>query len=610
MTARLDAPSAAPLLAEPAWVDAAWAAALLAVDPQGLGGAVVRAGAGPVRDRWAADLRMLLPASLPLRRMPGHIADDRLLGGLDLAATLHSGKPVAQRGLLAESDGGLVAVPMAERLPAATAARLVGALDHGEVGFERDGIGARWDARIGVVAYDEGGDEDSAPPQALTERLAFHLDLRALPLRACGEAAATPADIAHARARLPEVQASDEVIQALCATAVQLGVPALRASLLALKAARAAAALAGRREVAEEDGVLAVKLVLVPRATVMPATEPPPEPETPEPPPPEPPPPPDEAPPADPASGTDDTDAEPPPTQPPMPTEPLEDRLIEAAIAALPEGLLAALQAAQEGRQAGRVGRLVASQKGGRPVGTRRGEPRGGARLNLIETLRAAAPWQTVRRQAAPGPRRIHVHADDMRVNRLQQRTATATLFVVDASGSSALHRLNEAKGAINLLLADCYVRRDQVGVIAFRGTTAEVLLPPTRSLVRAKRSLAALPGGGGTPLAAALEAALRLCGQVLRAGATPVVVLLTDGRANVSRNGDRGRERAEEDALLMARQVRAARLTTLVVDTSQRPAPQARRLATEMGATYRALPQAGSAALSAAVKALPRAAP
>jgi magnesium chelatase subunit D len=590
-------------------VDAAWAAALLAIDPQGLGGAAVRAAAGPVRDRWATDLRLLLPADLPLRRMPGHIADDRLLGGLDLAATLHGGKPVAQRGLLAESDRGLVTVPMAERLPAATAARLVGALDHGEVGFERDGIGARWPARIGVVAYDEGGEDEPAPPAALTERLAFCLDLRALPLRGCGEAAASADDILRARAHLQEVRAGDDVIQAVCATAVQLGIPALRASLLAVKAACAAAALAGRRQVAEEDAVLAVRLVLVPRATVMPATEPPPAPEPAQPPPAEPPPTPEDTPPEDPSAGPPDIDDAPSPPPPPTSAETLEDRLIEAAVVALPQGLLAALQSAQQGRQAGRVGTLVAAQRAGRPAGTRRGEPRGGARLNLIETLRAAAPWQTLRREAAPGPRRIHVHADDMRVNRLQQRTATATLFVVDASGSSALHRLNEAKGAINLLLADCYVRRDQVGVISFRGSTAELLLPPTRSLVRARRSLAALPGGGGTPLAAALEAALRVSGQVLRAGATPIVVLLTDGRANVARNGERGRERAEQDALLMARHLRAARVTSLVVDTSRRPAPQAQRLAAEMGATYRALPQAGSAELSAAVKALPRAA-
>jgi magnesium chelatase subunit D len=253
--------------------------------------------------------------------------------------------------------------------------------------------------------------------------------------------------------------------------------------------------------------------------------------------------------------------------------------------------------------------------------------PRGGARLSLMDTLRAAAPWQPLRRREPAGqastavqvaalvapPTRnptLRVHASDLRVSRLQQRAATATVFVIDASGSSALHRLAEAKGAINLLLADCYVRRDQVGVIAFRGTRAEVLLEPTRSLVRARRSLAALPGGGGTPLASALEAALRMAGQVRRGGRAPVLVLLTDGRANIARNGEPGRAAAEADALAAARLLRAQSLTSLLVDTSPQPAQAARRLATEMGAVYRALPYAGAAELSAAVKALPRPGP
>ena len=169
----------------------------------------------------------------------------------------------------------------------------------------------------------------------------------------------------------------------------------------------------------------------------------------------------------------------------------------------------------------------------GRPTGVRRGEPQGGARLNLIETLRAAAPWQTLHRReaeaaaqaasdaiTAAGPSAgvvvrthnasIHVRREDFHVWRFKQRSETTTLFVVDASGSSALNRLAEAKGAVELLLADCYVRRDSVAVIAFRGAGAELLLPPTRSLVRAKRSLAGLPGGGGTPLAAGIGAAPR----------------------------------------------------------------------------------------------------
>ncbi len=138
---------------------------------------------------------------------------------------------------------------------------------------------------------------------------------------------------------------------------------------------------------------------------------------------------------------------------------------------------------------------------------------------------------------------------EDFRVSRFKQRSETTTVFVVDASGSSALHRLAEAKGAVELLLADCYVRRDSVALIAFRGRRAELLLPPTRSLVRAKRSLAGLPGGGGTPLAAGIDAALALADAMRRRGATPVVVPLTDGRANIARDGA-GRARAGADAL------------------------------------------------------------
>ena len=286
----------------------------------------------------------------------------------------------------------------------------------------------------------------------------------------------------------------------------------------------------------------------------------------------------------------------------------LEDRLIATTQASLPAGLLASLPGLERARAPGRVGALSSSPRFGRPIGSRPGEPRGGARLDLIGTLRAAAPWQKLRRATAKHRHAsIHVHADDLRVSRLRQRAGTATLFVIDASGSSALHRLAEAKGAVNLLLADCYVRRDQVAVIAFRGRGAEVLLPPTRSLVRAKRSLAALPGGGGTPLAAGLEAAGRMAAQVRRAGASPVIVLLTDGRANIARDGEPGRARAEADALLAARQLRGMRLTALVVDTSPQPAAAALRLAREMDARYRALPHAGSAELSAVVQSLPR---
>jgi magnesium chelatase subunit D len=579
--------------ADPTWADAVWAATLFAVDPQGLGGIALRASAGPVRDHWTQLLRGLFDEHAPWRRMPSHISDERLLGGLDLAATLQAGRPVAQRGLLAECDGGVLLLPMAERLSAATAARLAHVLDRGEIGAERDGVTQRWPSRIGIVAFDEGRDDDPALPTALADRLAFRCDLGALGWGHVGDASHQAADIRAARQRLPQVTLAEPIAQALCATAQRMGVASLRASLTALGAARAAAALQGRSEVSEDDARLAARLVLAPRATVAPPPDTPQEQPAPDTPPPPPPPPEDGA---DSAPGSDDA------------AQALEDRLVSATQAALPAGLLAALLSGEVARSAGRVGALSGSPRSGRPVGSRAGTPRGGARLNLIETLRAAAPWQRLRAASAPpGPQRVHVRGSDLRIARLQQRAATATLFVIDASGSSALHRLAEAKGAVNLLLAECYVRRDQVGVIAFRGRSAEVLLPPTRSLVRAKRSLAELPGGGGTPLAAGLQAALAMAALVRRSGAVPVVVMLTDGRANVALDGGPGRARAEADALQMARLLRGARLTTLLVDTSPQPSPAAQRLAQAMGAPYRTLPHAGAVELSAAVRALPR---
>lgn len=584
--------------ADAAWVDAAWSAALCAVDPQGLGGVVVRAAAGPVRERWTQQLRDLLSPGQPLRRMPAGIADERLLGGLDLTATLQLGRPVAQCGLLAEADGGIVLVPMAERLTPGTAARLASALDQGEVGVERDGSSQRWPCRIGVVAFDEGTADDAPLPGALADRLAFRIDLSQLSLRQCGDAAASAFDVQAARARWPTVTLSDELMRALCGIAMRLGVASLRASVLALRAARAVAALGGHAEVQEDDASMAARLVLAPRATVMPGpTETVPA----EPPAPRAPPTPQSPPPprADEAGHDDRSDRE---------ARALEDRLVESTLASLPAGLRAALPGPERARSAGRVGALSHSPRFGRPLGSRPGAPRGGARLDLIDTLRAAAPWQKLRRATAKHRHAsIQVRVEDLRVSQRQHRAGTATLFVIDASGSSALHRLAEAKGAVNLLLADCYVRRDQVAVIAFRGRGAEVLLPPTRSLVRAMRSLAALPGGGGTPLAAGLEAAGRMAEQVRRAGAAPVIVLLTDGRANIARDGEPGRAHAEADALQAARQLRGQRLTVLVVDTSPQPAAAALRLAREMGAMYRALPHAGAAELSAAVQALPR---
>lgn len=567
------------------WTLAGQAAALFAVDPHGCGGVVLRTRPGPARESWLALLRALLPPLTPLRRVPLAVSDSRLLGGLDLTATLQAGRPIAERGLLAEADGGVLLLAMAERLSPTTAAHLTATLDSGELRLERDGLTLRAPARCGVVALDEGMDADERAPAALRERLAFYLEL---PVQAT-TLPADPALISAARARLPTVQSDEPVLEALCAAALALGVLSLRAPLLALRVARASAALAGRERVTDVDAALAAQLVFAHRATTLPPAEPAAAPE--------PTPPATEPAEADPANLT------------PSAAE-LENMMLAAAQAALPADLLAQLKLADGSRsrspRSGRAGVVSSSSRRGRPAGVRRGALRAGARLNLIETLRAAAPWQTLRRQhASPTPApRIRVHRDDFRITRCKQRTETTTIFVVDASGSAALHRLAEAKGAVELLLADCYVRRDSVALIAFRGRGAELLLPPTRSLVRAKRSLASLPGGGATPLAAGIDAALALADTVRRREATPVIVLLTDGRANISRDGSAGRAQAEDDALAAARQVALSGITTLLIDMAPRPQPPAARLAAALAARYLPLPYADAARLSQAIQA------
>jgi magnesium chelatase subunit D len=573
------------------WADAALAAALFAVDPGGIGGVALRALSSPARERWLGLLAQLLPSGTPLRRLPLHATDGRLLGGLDLTATLRAGRPVAERGILADTDGGVVLAAMAERLSPATTARLAAVLDTGMVMLERDGLSGSFAARLGIVALDEGMADDERTPGALLDRLAFHLDLADIRTADLAGAHCEPAAVAAARAGLPQVDVAPGVVEALCRAGMALGIGSSRAVTLALRVARVSAALAGRPEVEDADLAAAGRLVLAPRATALPQA-----PEE------EPQPPPDQ-PPSDPEEDTDHA--------PKIEAElPLDDLVLAAAAAAIPPDLLAQLRLGSLRRAmrtpSGKAGALRQTVARGRPAGVRRGEPKSGARLNLVETLRAAAPWQPMRRleRGTGATTRVEIRHDDFRVTRFKQRTRTTTIFVVDASGSAALNRLSEAKGAVELVLADCYVRRDHVALLAFRARGAEVLLPPTRSLVRAKRSLAGLPGGGGTPLAAGIDAALALAEPIRRKGETPILILLTDGRANIARDGSGGRERAESDALAAARGVRAAGLTALVLDISPRPQPLARNVAVEMGARYLPLPHASAATLSAAVRA------
>jgi magnesium chelatase subunit D len=582
---------------------------LLQLDGQHLGGVHLRCRDAELSQRWLHLYRQGLPPSAPWRRMPLQISDERLLGGMDLEVSLQQGQAVYARGLLAEVHQGHLQINMAERMPPALSARLCAVLDQHQVNVNRDGVHAIEPSDFTVIAVDEG-EEDEHIPDDLLDRLGFTLRLDRLRGLLDAESEISVQDIQTLRAqldgKLAQLSISDDTLRALCGTAMALGLHSLRSSQQAVRVACLLAVLEDADEVTSEHASRAAQLVLAPRARQLPVSEEQPEPEAEE----------------QPQQAQDQEDpqqqeSEPEPQQPQdqqqdtdtgMDEMP-EELVLAAAAAAIPEQLLDKLQLQMQQRRkpsgSQGSGGLQKGAQRGRPVGIGLAHNVARQRLHIPSTLKAAAPWQQLRRKTMTRPgeqSRLRIMPDDFRVQRFQQQRETTTVFVVDASGSQAAQRLAEAKGAVELLLADCYVRRDSVALIAFRGSSAELMLPPTRSLVRAKRTLAALPGGGGTPIATGLQAAAELAGSLQKRGQHVVIVVLTDGRANIGLDGQPGREQARTDAHVCARQLASLGCSSLLVDTSARARDEGKQLAEQLQAMYLLLPRVEAQRLSAAV--------
>lgn len=587
------------------WALARTALDLLLLDPAGLTGMLVSASHGPVHQAY----QTLIAERFTITRIPVSVSEERLNGGLDINASLVRSQAVRQPGLL-EADTGAFLINGAERLDTTISGILSLHLDRRCQLSQRSTPGVK-SQPVWLVFDESREDEPGLLHTALGDRLAMMIHLPDLPWQVLQEAQqeaqheaqqsgvyqptlrrADPDEIA--RIELPE-----ELLRQMATLASALGIDSLRPLVCASRVARAHAALQGRSCVELDDVTFATWLVLAPRATRLPAI--------------------DDS--VDNAEDNEETgedtgeesleenDASPtaeshggqnPEQDPEQNPEMISEQLLAAAQATLPEHLIAALVRGQAaGRTQGRDSLAAGTGTKGRPCGVRR--PRGDLkrqRLNILETLKCAAPRQKLRGVNADGVQRLQVRVEDFRITRFKQPTRTTTVFVVDASGSSALHRLGEAKGAVELLLAECYVRRDRVALISFRGYTATLELPPTRSLVRAKRRLAGLPGGGGTPLATGLDLATETVRQLKQAGETPVVVLMTDGKANIARSGEASRAIAGEDALQAARRLAAQEVRCLLIDTSPRPRTQAAQLASQMKARYLPLPACGAAGL------------
>jgi magnesium chelatase subunit D len=393
---------------------------------------------------------------------------------------------------------------------------------------------------------------------------------------------------------LPHVRISEDDIYRLSVTALQYGVEGHRVDLFAMRAACAAAAFALREEVIDEDLEVAVRLVILPRATQIPT------------------PPPENTPPP-PADHTGDeaqsepqqTEAEPSdqdeqPAAPPEALAPQPEQILEALEAELPESLdELPFQNLRRGRSGSR-GSTEGSR--GRHVRSMPGDPKR-ARIDIVATLRAAAPWQPLRADLSANnhrrQKRVYLQPTDLRVKQYRSKAGALFCFAVDASGSMALHRMRQAKGAIHVLLQQAYVNRDRVALIAFRGDQAELLMSPTQSVELAQRALDLLPTGGGTPLASALLRAVDVAESArMRGIMQTVLVMLTDGRANIAlrENSD-----PQEEIQQLGNFIAESSLHVIVVDTkrSYLSRGEARQLAEWLSADYAYLPNASGEAIA-----------
>ena len=436
------------------------------------------------------------------------------------------------------------------------------------------------------IALDES-ESNEIPSTNLSEDLNFSINLDGIRYRDLKKVSINRKKIAEARENLATVEVNKKILDYLIASAETFSVSNMHTIFSTLKVAKSLCAYKGNRSVSSGDINLAISLSMIHKAKQIPelqqeekeaATEQ--------------------------EQSRDDNESK-------ANNSELNNKdkkmLIDALKISLPSNLIESLlsknsQNINLGESAG-SGEKNNNFSAGRPIPSINRKYSSDKRIDLIATLTKAIPWQKLRSSSGAKNRKIIIYPQDIMIKRFEKQSERLLIFLVDASGSNAIGRLAEAKGAIEILLSDAYAKRDNVALISFSGLKADSLLLPTKSLVTAKKKLSSLPGGGATPLANGLLEAFNMAEAARPRNITPIIILLSDGRGNMSLDGVGDRVKSIQDTKYVASLIKRNAINNIFIDTSRRKTQMADELAMELNGHYFQLPMANSSTISKAVQ-------
>lgn len=437
------------------------------------------------------------------------------------------------------------------------------------------------------IALDES-ESNEMPRANLSEYLIFSVNLGGTRYKDLKKVSINRKKIAEAIENLATVKVNKKILDYLIASAEMFSISNMHTIFSTLKVAKSICAYKGKKSVSREDITLAISLSMIHKAKQIPEFQQQEKAKAPE----------QEQLRDDNESKANNSELN------------NEDKkmLIDALKISLPSNLIESLlsknsQTISLGESAG-SGEKNNNFSAGRPIPSVNRKYSSDKRIDLMATLTKAIPWQKIRSSSITKKnRKIIIYPQDIMIKRFEKQSERLLIFLVDASGSNAIGRLAEAKGAIEILLSDAYAKRDNVALISFSGLKADPLLLPTKSLVTAKKKLSSLPGGGATPLANGLLEAFNMADAARSRNIKPIIILLSDGRGNMSLDGEGDRVKAIKDTNYVASLIKQNAINNIFIDTSRRKTPIADELARELSGHYFQLPLANSSSISKAVQ-------